>query len=158
MRRILRGEIYYIFQDKNSIRGKPAVIVSSDMGNLSNSPKISIVGITLNSKRKQKMPMLHIPIECNGQNGIVTCEDVTTIDRELVGAFIKKCTDEEMQKISYGLSVALQISEQPSQFDKTILKNEILQEILSDVCKNQNLQTAECMKKEEKDKLNNFIT
>lgn len=103
---ILRGDIFFIAPGENDCfdlkGGRPAIIVSNNMGN-QHSNYIEVVYLT--TKDKKPLPT-HVEVVCR-QKALALCEQVTTIHKNRVSDFIKTCTAEEMKQIDEALMVSL---------------------------------------------------
>lgn len=108
---IRREEIYHIGKSFNSnIVGseqeadRPAIIVSNNKGNeFSNCVEI----VYLTSQAKKPMPT-HVSIECSVPSTAL-CEQVYTVSKERLKEYIKRCSDEEMERIDKALMISLGI-------------------------------------------------
>ena len=103
-----RGDIFYIHREAVSYGheqrpGRPAVIVSNDFIN-QNSTVLEVVYLTTKEKR---VSPTHIVIESSLRRSTVLCEQITSVDKEFVGNYIGRCTEEEMRKIDYALVISL---------------------------------------------------
>ena len=107
--RCYRGDIFYIkkadpITGTEQEQGRPAVIVSNDIGNeFANIVEV----VYLTSKNKKPMPT-HVQIKCNVLSTAL-CEQITTVSKERLGDFIRQCTYEEMQEIEKAMLVSLGI-------------------------------------------------
>ena len=108
---IRRGEIYHISRSMNgNVIGseqeadRPAIIVSNNKGNeFSNCVEI----VYLTSQAKKPMPT-HVEIECSVPSTAL-CEQVYTVSKERLKEYIKRCSDEEMERIDKALMISLGI-------------------------------------------------
>lgn len=104
--KIKRGGIYYVANDfvgtTDTKTHRPAVVVSSDAGNAT-SGKIEVVYLTSQPKRNLST---HVAVLCKVPSTAI-CENVHTVDRNRVGAFIKSCTQYEMDAIDGALILSL---------------------------------------------------
>lgn len=106
---VYRGDIFYIkkFSDRStgelSEQGKPAVIVSNDVGN-EHSEYVSVCYVV--STREKPLPT-HVDIELNGFVSAVACESIHSVSKSRIGDFIRECSESEINEINRGLLVAL---------------------------------------------------
>ena len=109
-RRILRGQIRYIepTQATGSEQrgGRPAIIVSNNVGNL-HAPIVIVVYIT--ASKKKPLPT-HVPIQSVYRTSTALCEQVDTVAKERVGRIYASASKEEMAAIDKALLVSLGIS------------------------------------------------
>lgn len=114
MNDVRRGDIYYIAHSKCYSTNpeleawRPGVVVSCDRLN-ENSPVVEVVYLT--TKEKRNMPT-HKKILCKIPSTAL-CENIYTIPKEKLGAFIRTCTDKEMEALDKGLPASLGISHEP---------------------------------------------
>lgn len=105
---VLRGDIFYIKKSNDAIGseydgGRPAVIVSNDIGN-EKSGVVEIVYLTTSNKRMD-MPT-HISIT-GRLPSIALCEQVHTVSKDRLGDYMKSCTAKEMAAIDDALKISL---------------------------------------------------
>ena len=109
-----RGEIYYIYRDPNTIypqghvidpkQGRPAIIVSDD--NNSGSHTITVVYLT--HRRYTQLFPNEVEIKstkCTGS--IAKCNQVSTIDKNLIGDYVGELSDSDIAEIDYAIGVSL---------------------------------------------------
>lgn len=104
---VLRGDIFYIPKlgrttGSEQTQGRPAVIVSNDVGN-NNSSIVEVVYLT--TQEKNPLPT-HTKVLCHVPS-IALCEQISTISKERLGNFIRACTDKEMAAIDKAIMVSL---------------------------------------------------
>ena len=109
---IQRGDIYYIAHFDGQIgseqySGRPGIVVSNNVNN-EHSATIEVVYLT--SKMKKKIPT-HVPIQSTGRASIALCEQVTTVSVSRIGAYICRCTDQELQKVSEAIVISLALKD-----------------------------------------------
>ena len=136
-----RGDIWYIeaykTEGSEEMAGRPAIIVSNDVGN-NVSPVVEIVYLT--TKEKQELPT-HVEIRSAKYPSTAICEQVTTIAKTRIGKFISKCTPTEMMNIDIALAISLGLdlrkkceapkgeqapTPQPTQKDNTEYKSDLV--------------------------------
>ncbi len=114
---IFRGDIFYIMPGVSAPcdlkEGRPAIIVSNNMGN-TYSERVEVVFLT--TKEKKPLPT-HVEIVCR-QKVTALCETIHTIPKSAIGEFIKCCTSAEMQRIDEALKVSLGLVSDPLQDDE----------------------------------------
>lgn len=106
-----RGEIWYI--DNNNYMalgseqraGRPAIIVSNDLGN-KHCDCVTVVFLT--TQPKTDLPT-HVFINSAQKVSIALCETMTRVSKERIGNFYGKATPGEMEQINDALRVALDI-------------------------------------------------
>lgn len=105
---VRRGDIFEVlaggrFNGGTTISGfRPAVIVSNNTGNhFSNCVEI----VYLTSQDKKPLPT-HARIMCRVPSTAL-CEQVATVGKEKLGAYIRTCNDAEMRAIDAALLVSL---------------------------------------------------
>lgn len=100
-----RGEVYiadlYPLEKHDYDKKRPVVIVSNNKA-CEVSPVIAVIPIST-QPREHKLPT---HIELRGL-GIAHCENILTVDREILIHSINELTDEEMLRINKGLLVQL---------------------------------------------------
>ena len=110
-----RGDIFYVkWRNPNGDEavgseiqaGRPAVIVSGDIGNANNS-NVTVVYLTSQEKRPMSV---HAPVICKVPSTAL-CEQIYTISKERLGDYVRTCTDEEMRGIDNGIRCALALNE-----------------------------------------------
>lgn len=109
---IYRGDIYYVvktdFQSGSEQKsGRPAVVVSNNVNN-EHSPTVEVVYCT--TREKNDLPT-HVKITSTPQMSTVLCKQVTTIDKELLGDKIGRCSTPEIKQIDDAICVSLGINQ-----------------------------------------------
>jgi mRNA interferase MazF len=101
-----RGDIFFItegtYTGSEQNGGRPGVIVSNDVGN-KHSPNVEVVFLT--SKKKKPMPT-HVEVMCKVPSTAL-CENIQTVSKERLDAFIRSCTTSEMKQIDNALLCSL---------------------------------------------------
>lgn len=105
-----RGEIYYIDREFNEVgskirAGRPAIIVSNDVGN-ENSDIVEVVYLT--TQPKKDLPT-HVAIRSTKYKSTAICEQITTVAKKRIGEYCGTCTDNEMQAVENAMMVSLGI-------------------------------------------------
>ena len=106
---VYRGDIFYIRKGgyttgSEQEQGRPAVIVSNDIGN-KYSQIYEVVYLT--SQEKKPLPT-HVPVMCKVPSTAM-CEQITNVSQDRLGNFVRTCTDEEMEAIDRALAISLGI-------------------------------------------------
>lgn len=129
---VYRGDIFYIQNtgynvgsEQNS--GRPAIIVSNDMGN-EHAPVVSMVYLT--TQQKKPLPT-HVPVICK-QESTALCEQIYTVSKERLGDYIRTASDEEMRQIDIALATSLGIAELPTPSSLNVSAKEI-EEMQNDI-------------------------
>lgn len=111
---IHRGDVYFVkshetvghqIQIKN---GRPAIIVSDDKAN-TNSSTVMVVYLTTKGNNPGKTQFKLDTLINGRKNSIVKCEQVTTIDKCLLGDFICRISDEEVKSLNCCLEESLSL-------------------------------------------------
>lgn len=104
-----RGEVYYVFkQDISAVgseqgAGRPAVIVSNNVGNI-HSSVVEVVFLT--TKPKTDLPT-HVSIRSTPKVSIALCEQITTLDTCKLGDYMCTLSELEMAQVDIALAVSL---------------------------------------------------
>ena len=105
-----RGEIFYIRNESEysgNVQGggRPAVIISNDIGNNA-GPILEVVYLT--TQEKKPLPT-HVKINSSKYPSTVLCEQIDTVNKDKVGDYIGQCSMAEMKKIDAALAVSIGI-------------------------------------------------
>lgn len=105
-----RGNIYFIAsnyteQGVEQKANRPAVIVSNNIGN-EHAECVEVVYMT--TQPKGDLPT-HVLIRSSLKPSTLLCEQVTTVSKERVGAWIGTLTDQELQQMDTALAISLGI-------------------------------------------------
>ena len=104
---IKRGEIYYVHPTdavgSENHAGRPAVIVSNDIGN---KYGVVVEVVYLTTQKKRPLPT-HVPLTSMPSESTAMCEQVHSVSKERIGEFYAKCTAEELSAIDNALMVSL---------------------------------------------------
>ena len=105
-----RGQIYYVYpKDYTGSEqggGRPAIIVSNDVGN-EYSQVVEVVFIT--TREKKPLPT-HVAINSAKYPSTALCEQIDSVDKERIGGYINEISQAEMKNIERALLVSLDIS------------------------------------------------
>ncbi len=108
--RYYRGQIYYVYptntvgSEQNG--GRPAIIVSNDVGN-EFSRVVEVVYLT--TREKKPLPT-HVQIGTTNRPSIALCEQIETVDKERIGSYINEITQAEMKGIEKAILISLDIA------------------------------------------------
>lgn len=109
MRKIKRGDIFYINRDNKPVvgseqrKGRPAVVVSNDANNQF-SAVVEVVYLTT----RQKTPLpTHVLVNSRDGQSTALCEQVSSVSVHLLGRCFGRCSGEEMKRIDHALGVSL---------------------------------------------------
>ena len=110
MEQYFRGDIYYVFPKEavgcEQMNGRPAIIVSNDMGN-EYSSVVEVVYLT----KQDKAPLpTHVEINSSKYPSIALCEQISTISKERLGNYIASVTQIELKNIERAMLVSLDIN------------------------------------------------
>lgn len=105
-----RGEMYYINNDaeySGNLQGggRPAVIISNDIGNKA-APILEIVYLT--TQEKKPLPT-HVKISSSKYPSTALCEQISTVSKEKIGNYLGQCSTAEMKRIDEALAVSIGI-------------------------------------------------
>lgn len=116
VRQMRRGQIYYadlrpvIGSEQGGIR--PCVIIQNDMGNY-HSPTVIVAMMT--RQRKNDLPT-HIAVSeedyCLDQNTTILLEQLRTIDKSRLSAFVGKLSDGTMRRVDEALHISLALNKE----------------------------------------------
>lgn len=105
-----RGQIYYVYpKDYTGSEqggGRPAIIVSNDVGN-EYSQVVEVVFLT--TREKKPLPT-HVAINFAKYPSTALCEQIDSVDKERIGGYINEISQAEMKNIERALLVSLDIS------------------------------------------------
>lgn len=105
-----RGQIYYVYpKDYTGSEqggGRPAIIVSNDVGN-EYSQVVEVVFLT--TREKKPLPT-HVAINSAKYPSTALCEQIDSVDKERIGGYINEISQAEMKNIERALLVSLYIS------------------------------------------------
>lgn len=107
--KVYRGEIYYIHETEvtgnEQTGGRPAVVVSNDIGN-EHSPIIEVVYLT--TQEKKPLPT-HVSVYSAAKPSTALCEQISTVHKSRIGSYVGQATDAEITNIDKALAVSLGI-------------------------------------------------
>jgi mRNA-degrading endonuclease toxin of MazEF toxin-antitoxin module len=102
-----RGQVYRVRQSQvtgsEQAGGRPAVIVSNDIGN-DYSTVMEVVYLT--TQKKTDLPT-HVPINSVKYPSTALCEQIQTVCKDRLGGYIGTVTDQEMEGINEALLISL---------------------------------------------------
>lgn len=114
---IKRGDIYYVypvdFNGSEQGGGRPAIVVSNDIGN-HYAPIVSVVFLT--TQKKKNLPT-HAAIKSSARDSIALCEQVSNVSKERLGAYIASCSNDEMQEVDRAVAIALGLRSKDGNID-----------------------------------------
>ena len=106
---VYRGDIFFVTGSGGRINGseqkqdRPAVVVSNDKAN-EHSPVIEVVFLT--SAEKSRYLPTHVDVMCQIPS-VALCEQVNSISKSRLGAYVRTCTGKEMAMIDAALMISL---------------------------------------------------
>ena len=105
-----RGDIYYVDREFTEVgseqrAGRPAIIVSNDIGN-ENAEIVEVVWLT--TQPKKDLPT-HVAIRSTKYKSTALCEQITTVAKKRIGEYCGTCTDNEMQAVENAMLISLGI-------------------------------------------------
>lgn len=102
-----RGQVYRVRQSQvtgsEQEGGRPAVIVSNDIGN-DCSTVVEVVYLT--TQKKADLPT-HAPINSVKYPSTALCEQIQTVCKDRIGRYIGTVTAQEMEKINEAILISL---------------------------------------------------
>lgn len=105
--RVYRGEIYYVHETEvtgsEQTGGRPAVIVSNDIGN-EHSPIVEVVYLT--TQEKKPLPT-HVSINSAARPSTALCEQISTVHKSRLGSYVGQALEPEMNSIDKALGISL---------------------------------------------------
>lgn len=105
-----RGQIYYVYPKEytgcEQGGGRPAVIVSNDVGNEFSS----VVEVVFLTTREKKPLPTHVAINSAKYPSTALCEQIDSVDKERIGDYINEVSQAELKNIERALLVSLDIS------------------------------------------------
>ena len=135
--RYMRGMVYWCDMPKyeknpNVQAGmRPVIIVSNNVANcLSNN--ITVVPCTTNTEKNPDQPT-HTILPLNKENpSLVLCEDIMTINKDLLTGFMGMLDDKTMETINKCLMAALGLCDIPNPFDNPKPETKTNEELLEE--------------------------
>lgn len=108
--RYYRGQIYYVHPKEctgnEQEGGRPAVIVSNDVGNeFSNVVEV----VYLTTREKKPLPT-HVSIQSARYPSTALCEQIESVDKARIGKYINEVTQGELKGLERALLISLEIS------------------------------------------------
>ena len=104
-----RGQIYYVYPSEavgsEQEGGRPAIIVSNDVGN-EFSKVVEVVYLT--TREKKPLPT-HVRISSTNRQSIALCEQIETIDKQRIGKYINEISEGELKNLEKAMLVSLGI-------------------------------------------------
>lgn len=105
---IYRGDMYYIdpsgsVKGSEQMSGRPGIVVSNNTCN-DRSPVVEIVYLT--TQPKNDMPT-HVQVHSAPRPSTALCEQVHSVSKERLSAFIGSISKEEQDKIDQALTISL---------------------------------------------------
>lgn len=125
---LYRGDIVWVSDSKavgSEQRGeRPALIVSNDTAN-EYAPVVTVVWLTTQDKKP-------LPTHCEvkaTEKSTALCENITTISKERIMAFIRSATSAEMENVDRCIAIALDLREEQSEPMEKEFTGAIIKEI-----------------------------
>lgn len=122
---IKRGDIYCVNPadpvGSEQGGGRPAIVVSNDIGN-HYAPIVSVVFLT--SRKKNNLPT-HAAIKSSTRDSIALCEQVSTVSKERLGAYIASCSNDEMQEVDRAVAIALGLRSKDGNIDHPFTESSV---------------------------------
>ena len=151
---VYKGDIFYV-QKSGRVTGseqnsdRPAVVVSNDIGN-EHSGIVEVVYLT--SQPKKDLPT-HAKVLCSIPSTAL-CEQIHTVSKERLGAYIRSCTEKEMNDIDAKLKISLGLENDNSNLEAKDAEVEKLKEQLKEAgAKIKELKQSKATLESDKEKL-----
>lgn len=107
--RYYRGQIYYVYPSETvgseQEGGRPAIIVSNDVGN-EFSRVVEVVYLT--TREKKPLPT-HVRISSTSRQSTALCEQIETVDKGRIGKYINEISEGELKNLEKAMLVSLGI-------------------------------------------------
>lgn len=104
-----RGQIYYVHPTivvgSEQDGGRPAIIVSNDVGN-EFSRVVEVVYLT--TREKKPLPT-HVQISSTNRPSTALCEQIETVDKERIGNYINEVSQAELKNLEKAMLISLGI-------------------------------------------------
>lgn len=107
-----RGQIYYVYPrgydytGSEQGGGRPAIIVSNDVGN----EYSSVVEVVFLTTREKKPLPTHVKIISSRCPSIALCEQMETVDKGRIGNYINEVSQAELKGIEKAILISLDIA------------------------------------------------
>lgn len=119
-----RGEIWYVkkFPSYGCVTesGRPAIIVSNDVGNRF-SDTVEVVYLT--TKSKKPMPT-HVSIASSRMPSTALCEQIHSVSKDLLTELCGNCSEQEMLEIDNAVGISIGLYPVPNCEDEKEEKKE----------------------------------
>ena len=129
---VKRGDVYWISYAEGAVGSEPTahrpyVIVSSNRGN-ETSPTVLGVNITT----KPRWGILNPEVQTQGKSSWVNCNTVLCIDKSRLQKYMCSLTEEEMERVSRGICLAMSLYPNADEIEDLRKENEELREQLAE--------------------------
>ena len=108
---IKRGDCFWCDFDNGTgseqVGRRPVIVISNDKCN-EHSPTITVVPIT--SENKKKLPT-HAIVRVSGRTCVALCEQIFTVSKERLVAYINHCTENEMAWVEKCVKIQVGVAE-----------------------------------------------
>lgn len=107
-----RGQIYYVYPrgyeytGSEQGGGRPAIIVSNDVGN----EYSSVAEVVFLTTREKKPLPTHVKIASSRCPSIALCEQIETVDKGRIGSYINEISQAELKGIEKAILISLDIA------------------------------------------------
>ena len=107
-----RGQIYYVYPrgydytGSEQGGGRPAIIVSNDVGN----EYSSVVEVVFLTTREKKPLPTHVKIVSSKCPSVALCEQIETVDKGRIGNYINEVSQAELKGIEKAILISLDIA------------------------------------------------
>lgn len=107
-----RGQIYYVYPrgceytGSEQGGGRPAIIVSNDVGN----EYSSVVEVVFLTTREKKPLPTHVKIVSSKCPSVALCEQIETVDKGRIGSYINEVSQAELKGIEKAILISLDIA------------------------------------------------
>ena len=124
-RDIRRGECYWCEFDygtgSEQTGNRPVVVVSNDKNN-EFSPTVTVVPLTASFKKK--LPT-HALVRATSRTSVALAEQMFTVDKDRIGSYINRCSDDEISWIERCIKIQLGIYDYEAEKQKREEENGI---------------------------------
>ncbi len=108
---VLKGDIFYIRPTKEKTQGsvlqnrdgRPAVIVSNN----ANNKYSNVVEIVYMTRSPKKGLPTHFTVSGTGETSTVMCEQICSVDKSRLGAFVAHLNYDEMKALDEALAISV---------------------------------------------------
>ena len=132
-RELKRWDVYYIekIDEYGGRVGRPAIIISPDSTNQSNSYMVSGIFLTTSPRSGIRYPV----ITSTGRKSYAVCSEVNSIRREHIGSYSCTLTESEIANVKLGLMDYLELTDDRDALKRVEIENESLLQKIAELDK-----------------------